>query len=100
MPLRRYRWLDSAPTRWAVDHRNSPAAVATTEATVAPATATAAPAAPAVATATAAPVATAMAPATATVIAASWFERRTEPWRRQKSGKQRRKDRPDGNRNW
>lgn len=84
-----------------VNCRNSPAAVATTEAAVAPATATATPAAPAMATATAAPVATApMAPATAAVIAASWLKRRTEPWRRQKSRKERRKDRPYRNRNW
>jgi len=68
--------------------RYSSAAMATSEAAVAPATA-------AMATATAT-----MAPATAAVIAASWLERRTEPWRRQKSRKKRRKDRPHGNRNW
>jgi hypothetical protein len=76
-----------------VNFRYSSAAMATTEAAVAPATASATPAAPAMATA---PVA----PATAAVIAAAWLERRTEPWRRQKSRKERRKDRPHGNRNW
>ena len=78
-----------------VNCRYSSAAMATTEAAVAPATAPATPAAPAMATATAS-----VAPATAAVIAASWLERRTEPWRRQKSRKERRKDRPHGNRNW
>jgi hypothetical protein len=76
-----------------VNCRHSSAAMATTEAAVAPATTPVTPAAPAVATAT-------MTPATAAVIAASWFERRTEPWRRQKSRKERRKDRTHGDRNW